>query len=154
RLGLTSVEVEWNGPEASRVNASTRTVAGEEIAAAAAQALQDWLAAHGTRSETHLAAAPRDIEAPQGPLRLQVRALGHAPVRTRMTVWVEVWVGERFVRVVPVTFGVETWGDGIAAIAAEPAIRNAVRARHAAAGDAPPRPTDMKPLPGVVHGQW
>lgn len=154
RLGLTPIEVEWNGPETSRVSASTRTVAGEEIAAAAAQALQDWLAAHGTRGETHLAVAPRDIEAPQGPLRLHVRALGHAVVRTRVTVWVEVWVGERFARVVPVTFGIETWGDGIVAMVAEPAMKDAVRTRRAAAAGAPPRPQEMKPLPAVVRGQW
>ncbi|MDB5752117.1 MAG: putative flagellar protein FlgA precursor, partial [Ramlibacter sp.] len=115
RLGLEQQQVEWRGPVASRVSSFTRLVAGEDIAAAAAAAVHQWLGSRSPRSEASLAGTPRDVEAVQGELRLQPRALGQAALRRRLTVWVEVWAGERFVRVVPVTFAVAAWGEGLSA---------------------------------------
>lgn len=178
RLGVVAEEVEWRGASASRVSAYTQSVDGEQIAETASRALGQWLAARSVRNETHFAVTPRTIEVARGDLRLQPRALGQARVRSRMTVWVDVWVDDRFVRVVPVVFGVEAWGDAVTAIAplqagilleagaterrqvdlaasgASAVPAGAVRTRRAVAAGEVVRAHDVEPLPAVVRGQW
>lgn len=178
RLGVAPEQIEWRGVPASRVTASTQSVDGEQIAAAASRALGQWLAERSARSEAQLAIAPRSIEVARGELRLQPRALGQGRMHSRMTVWVDVWVADRFVRVVPVTFAVEAWGDAVTAIAplqagavleagtterrsvdlaasdAAPVPAGVVRTRRAVAAGEIVRAHDVEPLPAVVRGQW
>lgn len=111
----------WSGPEGTRVVTASRTVAGEAIADAARDALRQWLAGRSDRSDVQVAWVPRDIEAPEGALRLQPRPLGGAPVRSRMVVWVDVWASDRFVRTVAVPFAVNAWRDAASAAVDLPA---------------------------------
>ena len=110
RLGLPAV-ITWEGPAQSRVLADSRTVAGEEIAGVADEALRQWLAARSESSEVQLAWTPRGVDAPEGAVRLQPRPLGHSVLRSRMVVWVNIWAAERFVRTVPVSFAVNAWRE-------------------------------------------
>lgn len=179
RLGRAAEQAEWRGSPASRVSLHTRTLDGEEVGAAASQALGAWLAARSDRSEVHMTVAPRDIAVPQGPSRLQVRVPGRSRPRSRMTMWVEVWVAERFIRLVPVTFAVEAWADSWVTAVALPAgallppaaaqrreidltsdaptllpAAGALRVRQSMASGDPLRPQDLEPVPAVVRGQW
>lgn len=110
RLGLPAT-LTWEGPAQARVMAGSRTVAGDDIAAAAGQALRQWLAERSESSDVQLAWVPRDVEAPEGAVRLQARPLGQSALRSRMVVWVDVWSADRFVRSVPVSFAVNAWRD-------------------------------------------
>ena len=114
RLRLPAV-ITWDGPAQSRVLAESRTVAGKDVAAAADEALRQWLAARSERSEVQLAWTPRGVDAPEGPVRLQPRPLGQSVLRSRMVVWVDVWAAERFVRTVPVSFAVNAWREAATA---------------------------------------
>lgn len=111
RSGLAEESVHWSGPPAAQVVAAARLVSGDEIAAAAESALRDWLAGQPGRSEIALLNPPRDVTAPDGALRLQPRSLAHVGLHARMLVWVEIWAGDRFVRVVPVSFRVSAWRE-------------------------------------------
>jgi len=111
----------WTGPDRTRVLTASRTVGGDAIASVAAEALRQWLAGRSDRSEAQLAWVPRDVEAPEGDVRLQPRPLAHASVRSRMVVWVDVWTADRFVRTVPVSFAVNAWRDAATAAADLPA---------------------------------
>lgn len=179
RPGLAQARLEWKGAQASRVTSAIRTVSAEAIAEAAAVALRDWLGQRSQRSEVQIANWPRDVEAPPGHLGLRPRALGEAALRGRMTVWVEVWVAERFIRVVPVTFAVSAWGPGLAARARleqgapldgsvlayrevslpehgipPPQLAVPARLRRPVAAQAVLQARDVEPVPAVVRGQW
>jgi flagella basal body P-ring formation protein FlgA len=180
RTGLAASTLQWSGPQAAQVIAAAQRVGGDEIAAAAESALRDWLATQSGRSEVELLDAPRDVAAPDGPLRLQPRSLAHMGLHTRMLVWVEIWAGERFVRVVPVAFRVSAWRE--LATAARPisagmplgagavelqevdvAARGTglagvgtpgLRSRHALQVGALLRVRDVEAMPAVQRGHW
>lgn len=139
----TPAVLAWTGPEQARVAADSRTVPGDDIAAAAGDALREWLAGRSERSDVQLAWSPRDVEAPASEVRLQVRPLGGAPVRSRMVVWVDVFAANRFVRSVPVSFAVQAWRD--VAVAAQPLTAGAPL--HA--GRMAERPVDVAALDGA-----
>lgn len=120
RLGVAAEQVTWEGPAATRIVSPSRTVPGEAFAAAARQGLEQWLAARSLRSELELVSVPRDLQAGPGDLQLRMRDPGHATLRPRMTVWIEAWVGGRFARVVPVTFGISASGGSPLALDASP----------------------------------
>lgn len=181
RLAAPAV-LAWTGPQQARVATESRTVPGEEIAAAAGDALREWLAARSERGDVQLSWSPRDVEAPASDVRLQVRPLGGAPVRSRMVVWVDVWAADRFVRSVPVSFGVQAWRD--VAVAAQPLAAGAplpggrvvsrpvdvatldgaqlagpapgesLQVRRNVAAGAPLRVQDLGAAPLVQRGQW
>lgn len=97
QLGLPPERIEWRGPSAARITAGSQLLRGEAIVAAAREALP---------AAGDLQAVPRDLELPDGQLRLQPRPFG--PLRQRTTVWVDVRVDERLMRSVPVAFQVES----------------------------------------------
>lgn len=181
RLRLPAV-LSWSGPEQVRVVAGSRIVSGDQVAAAAGDTLRAWLAARSDRSDVQLAWSPRDVEAPAaGHVRLQPRPLAQSPLRSRMVVWVDVWVADRFVRTVPVSFAVQAWRDAPVAAAplqagaplvpeqlarrpvdvaaldgaplAQPGGEPARVRRNVAAGEAL-RARDVAAAPAVARGQW
>jgi flagellar basal body P-ring formation protein FlgA len=105
-VALAPEEVDWRGAAVVRVARVTRQVGGEEIAAAASEALQSWLAAQGVAADLQARPMPRDLAAPASEVRLQVRPLEHMPLRERMVVWVDLWSEGTFLRAVPVAFAV------------------------------------------------
>jgi flagellar basal body P-ring formation protein FlgA len=183
RLRVAPEQVRWSGPESAQVIARSRAVAGEEIAVAAGDALRHWLAARSDRNEVQLHVLPRDIEAPEGEVRLATRPLANSRLRKRMLVWVDVWVSDRFVRTVPVSFDVSAWREAAEAIApleagaALPMGALSIREVDVAAEDGPPamvetlgreafrtrralqpgelvKARDVEGLPAVLRGQW
>ncbi len=145
--GVPDGELEWLGVEATRVLRVARQLRGEEIAAAATQALRDWLAAQGLHADVQPRQLPRDIDAPAGELRLQARPLALAQPRSRMLVWVDVFSDERFVRTVPVALDL---GGGLAPLhgPAAPAAAGA----PLQPGLAVPAAGNVPPL--VARGEW
>lgn len=106
KTGLADEGLRWTGPASMSLAAAVRRLGGEEIAGAAEAELRHWLDARAQGSDLQLQALPRDLEVPEGELRLRPRPLDGMALRTRMLVWVDVWVSERHVRAVAVPFQV------------------------------------------------
>lgn len=106
RAAIREDEVAWDGPEESVVRAAVREVSGDAIADAARARLREVLARFG-ELELTLAEPPRSVSIPAGAVALRARTApqGPAPAR-RQSVWVDVFVDDRFARTVPVTFEV------------------------------------------------
>ncbi|RYY97468.1 MAG: flagellar basal body P-ring formation protein FlgA [Comamonadaceae bacterium] len=179
RAGMAADQLEWHGAAETRVVSSTQTVGAEQITAAAEAALRAWLSTRAARSDVQLATTVRDVEALQGELRLQARDPGAVQLRSRMTVWVDVWASSRFVRAIPVTFAVAAWGerpllvgalragaplaDGtvafaevdLTAVAGAPlASVDGLRARRALPAGEMLRKGNVEPVPAVARGTW
>jgi flagella basal body P-ring formation protein FlgA len=107
KTGLASETLQWTGPAVTQLVAAARRVSGEEIAAAAEVALRGWLNARVGGGEVQLRVPPRDLDVPDGELELRARVLDRAALHSRMLVWLEVWVDQRFIRAVAVPFQVE-----------------------------------------------
>ncbi len=120
RVGVASGAIAWSGAESVVVSAAQREVPAAELADTARRALAEWLAARATRYEIS-AAEVRPIAVPVGKLRLAARPLAATDTpRSRMQVWVEVWVEEQFIRVVPVSFAVDAHAVALVASADTP----------------------------------
>jgi flagella basal body P-ring formation protein FlgA len=182
RVHVLQRHIVWDGPDQSRITASTRRISGEEIAAVAGSAIRDWLEAQSDRHEIRIQRMPRDLDVPEGALRLQPRSLAGSQLRKRMVVWVDVWAADRFVRTVPVAFGVTAWAEAEAASARidagaplaagsvrrhevdlaahsgaraiDPPMEGGRRARHTVREGEVLRPSDTERSPEVVRGQW
>jgi len=99
----------WTGATETSIEIATQELAGEVVMQAAQSALTQWLAQRSVRSEVQ-ASPIRDLTLPAGAPVLHVRPMpsGGQPQR-RMLVWVDVWVGEHFVRTLAVRFEVNAW---------------------------------------------
>lgn len=134
RLGLAADQVAWSGPESSFVRLTTSEVPGESIADAARKELLAALSRSGLRAQVELTQSPRDVRVPGGRLDFRVRAAagwrsaaasaatdpvvassGAALFAKRQSVWVDLWVDDRFVRTVPVGFEVSVFAPGYVA---------------------------------------
>lgn len=137
----------WRGPAETRVARASREVRGEELAAAAAEALRAALAMRGVAADVHVPHLPRDVRVPAGAVRLEARARDQAPLGPRMLVWVDIWVGEALLRTVPVAL-TAAWN--------EPPLYSAIRLHAAAASDSARRNGGLAPGDGrlVQRGEW
>lgn len=111
RARLAETQVHWSGAGTVRVTGASRSLAGDDIAAAAADHLRAWLATQAGHSAIELERLPRDIDVPDATVRLHARPLARAQLRKRMLVWVDVWAAQRYVRTVPVAFSVSAWRE-------------------------------------------
>lgn len=181
RAGLEPTSLRWSGPESVDIAGGGRLVSGDEIAATAEASLREWLLAQAAGAQVELQGTPRDVLVPPGPLRLSARPLQGATLRSRMLVWVEVRVADRFVRLAAVPFRVAAWREGLAVarpltagasisqddvavrpidVAAEPAgvvvgtPAAGLRTRRNLSPGAALRTGDLEPAPAVQRGQW
>lgn len=136
RSGIDPAHLAWAGTDETRVERASQSLAGERIAEAAAGAWRAWLAQRGTPAAVLVRRPPRDVELPVGELRLDVRIPEPAVPRPHVHAWVDVSVGGRLARSVPVLLELE----GVATVAT----------RLPAAGA---RRTDALPI-AVSRGDW
>ena len=102
---LDHTEIAWRGADRVELSVSAATVSGRAIAAAAAGAMQAWLAARGEEGKPQLQGEPRDVDISAGrPVDLVPRALPTGALGPRLVVWIDVLAGGRFARLVPVVF--------------------------------------------------
>lgn len=134
-IGLAPGLLEWTGPAQARVVRVARRLRGDEIAEAGALAARQWLAAQGQAGEARVRIPVRDVDIPEGDVRLQPRPIEHPPLRNRLLVWVDVWLGEQFVRAVAVALDVQ----------AQPLQQ---------AGGAAPLLAPAPGMAGVQRGEW
>ncbi|MBC5785092.1 hypothetical protein H8N03_19250 [Ramlibacter sp. USB13] len=87
--------LDWSGAHEARVVRATPRVKGEEIARAAVEAARG--------GHVLVGGTPRDVDVPEGRVRLEVRGLEQGASAGRMLVWVDVWTEGAFVRTVPVS---------------------------------------------------
>lgn len=106
-LGVAPALLQWAGSPQARVVRVARRLRGDEIADAGILAVRRWLAAQGQSGEARVRIPVRDIDIPEGDVRLQPRPIEHPPLRNRLLVWVDVWLGDQFVRAVAVPLEVE-----------------------------------------------
>ncbi|AXV76796.1 flagella basal body P-ring formation protein FlgA [Ralstonia solanacearum] len=113
RTGIDPQTIKWSGAEAVDIYLATHELSGEQLATAAKASLQDWLSARSTRSSVELSRVPHDLVVPAGEVKVQVRPISNAALLTRhMSVWVDVWVDDCFIRTVPVSFDVRAYEQG------------------------------------------
>lgn len=134
-LGVEPDQLKWSGSPQARVVRVARRLRGDEIADAGMAAVRQWLAEQGQAGEARVRFPVRDMDIPEGDVRLQPRPIEHAPLRNRLLVWVDVWLGEQFVRAVAVPLEVE-------AVKANPAK-----------GSEPLLAAEMGAM-GVQRGEW
>ncbi|MET3448233.1 flagella basal body P-ring formation protein FlgA [Ralstonia sp. 1138] len=116
RAGIDPRRIAWSGAEGVDITLSTRELGGEALASAAAASLRNWLATRSTRSSIELSRTPGNLIVPAGKVKLQVRPIPNAALLAkRMSVWVDVWVDDRFIRTVPVSFEVSAYERGYVA---------------------------------------
>lgn len=157
QAGLAPHQIQWTGPEASRVVAEARSLDGAKLAAVAEAGLREWLARRGADAEVQVRGVPAALQVPPGPLRLQARRMASAPPRPRMLVWVDVWAGERFVRTVPVGFALQLREIGSALLRQAPdahADAAAFMRDLPPAASLPSTASRHAPPPDVTRGQW
>jgi len=116
RTGLGAGRVAWSGPARSEIRLAVQRLAGEAVAARAAEAVRAQLASRGLRAEIASAAAPPELRLPAGPIALEVRPLPpEAALQRRLSVWVDVLVAGRFARTVQVPVELAVYGPGVVA---------------------------------------
>jgi flagellar basal body P-ring formation protein FlgA len=116
RTGVESSQIVWTGPSTTVVRRAMREISGQAVARAAEERLRAALASDQRRLVLHVRQIPRALAAPAGPLRLEARPVPPTEVvPRRLTVWVDVWVDDRFVRTVPVGFDVGVFGPAYVA---------------------------------------
>jgi flagella basal body P-ring formation protein FlgA len=112
QAGLAPERIVWQGAERGRLRSAAQTLPGARIERTAYVALQQWLGQHSSRFDIDRSGLQHDIAMPAGKLELKARALPQGTRPTaRMVVWVDAWVNGRFLRAVPVSFGVTAYGE-------------------------------------------
>jgi len=110
RAGVDPAQVEWTGASASEIHVRARELAGEIVAAAALDAARAALSRGGKRAEVAVSGSPRAVPVPPGRIALEVRPIPErAVIARRLSVWVDVSAGGRFVRTVPVSLDVKVF---------------------------------------------
>lgn len=116
RTGLDARQIQWEGAAVTELHRASAEIAGMQLTAVASESLRAWLDGNSTRAEVIPATVQRDIVVPFGQSMLKARPVAAGTQLTsRMVVWVDVWVEDRFVRTVPVGFGVTAWGPAYVA---------------------------------------
>jgi len=159
RAQLDPAQIAWRGADTVVVSPAVQEAAPEALIAEARRALAAWITPRATRFELSPAEV-RALRLPAGKLTLKARPIAPTDTaRSRMQVWVEVWVDEQFIRVVPVAFMVEAHGMALvasadaqtgASIRAEP---QEVPLARMPALPVPPQPQALRARTPVKAGQ-
>lgn len=107
--GSNQPNLRWYGAGQVEIGSAQQKVSGSHIADTAKKALQEWLTGRAERSEISELADTRDAMVAPGKLRVIARAPTDDMPHRRMLVWVDIWVDDAFVRVVPVSFAVQAY---------------------------------------------
>ncbi len=118
QAGVSPQQVVWKGVTQTHIAMANQEVSGESIVNVAQSALQDWLAPRSQRAQVQVLSTPADLLLPTGELSLRVRPLDQTQPRKHMLVWVDAYVGQRFIRTVAVNFEVSAYAQ--AAVATRP----------------------------------
>ena len=125
RLGIEAALIAWAGPDTTKVMPLTETVTGERIAAVAAAQLRTMLIDSGLRGTVDLLQTPPDLSVPAGKVELKPRAQANLQaagaslgplLAKRQSVWVDIWVDDRFVRTAPVSLEVTAYAPAYVAL--------------------------------------
>jgi flagella basal body P-ring formation protein FlgA len=108
QAGIAPDALAWSGAQETRVRRAAPQLKGEEIARVAVEAVRARIGTAGVTTEP--LGLPRDLDVPEGKLRLEVRGAEPGPSPHRMLVWVDIWSERGFVRSVPVRLQVATAG--------------------------------------------
>jgi len=137
RVGIDSDQISWVGSRVCRISLATQDVVGNTLAECAQEQLKAHLAKQGLRGEICLTRVPENLRVPIGSLELRARdaalvtnlsrrgeardRMGGPSLAKRQSVWVEIWVDDRFVRTVPVHFEITVFAPAYVATRRLPA---------------------------------
>lgn len=110
QMGVAPARIVWDGSETVDVTAQGQTILVGDFSALAREALTAWL--KKTAGNVSVAETPvkQELIVPRGPVDYRIRPFPENAVAARkMTVWVEIWSGESFVKAVPVGFEVSVF---------------------------------------------
>lgn len=108
--GFQQRTIHWSGAMEVQVLAAAQVLSSKRVSAVAEAALKQWLDARSTKAHVEPLSRVPDQALASGELTLRARPLPPqgAPAR-RMSVWVDVFANDRFVKAIPVSFAVEAW---------------------------------------------
>jgi flagella basal body P-ring formation protein FlgA len=121
RLGIPADQIGWEGDPFIQISVVTNEINGNTIANFAEAALKDWLMQRSENVRLQVVGVPRDFSLPVGPLKLQTRTFADMEPRKRMSVWVDVYVADIFIRTVSISFEVNAWVQAAVVRQAAPA---------------------------------
>lgn len=100
----------WSGATGIRIESASQQLAGAVLIDAGRTLLVRHLSGQGARTNVQPLSAVRDLTLPAGTPTLRVRPIAEAVAPSRrMVVWIDVWVNDRFIRTVPVSYEVSAW---------------------------------------------
>ena len=113
RMGMGRDQVLWSGSEEIRVRSLAQEIPATRLEQIAETALREWLASRTSRYSVQARALPGDLKLPAGEIQVKARPIaGNAEPAARMVVWLDLQVGGRFVRALPVSFAVDAYREG------------------------------------------
>lgn len=111
KAGLNADQISWSGGSVIEISVAANELYGNRVASFAEAALQDWLLQRSDSVQLQLVSPPRDYSLPVGAVTFRTRPFTEMQPRKRMSVWVDVYVADVFVRSVPVGFEVSAWAQ-------------------------------------------
>ena len=109
QTGLKDSQLEWKGADTIEVTWMKSTLSASKIMQVATDELRRWLLERSESMELQVMTGVADLVVPGNDIQLRVRPVNQTAPRERMVVWVEVFSGERFFKVLPITFKVAAW---------------------------------------------
>lgn len=107
RLPDLARQLQWDGANQVLVRAPAQELSPELIGRAAQSHLQSWLVQRSDRAEIRLLRLPKSLQVAEGEVEIKPHPFSQSmTLQKRMTVWLEVWMDQRFVRLLPVEFEV------------------------------------------------
>ncbi len=170
RLGLHGHDLEWSGSQVCTIRIASQYLSGNRITECAQLELNKSLEKAGVHSEaTPVRPAPM-LQVPRGEVTLRVRPIVLSSIAQpsnsrpseeatwvvprQQTIWVEIWVDGRFVRLASVGFDVKTFVKALVARrslrAGEPLGADNVSVQDVEAADSAPLPVQAL-LPARVE---
>ncbi|EJL72200.1 flagella basal body P-ring formation protein FlgA [Variovorax sp. CF313] len=136
----------WSGAGETLIETAAQDLAGETVVDAARSALLKWLQLRSLHADVQSVSTVRDLVLPAGQPVLRVRPIAdQAQPARRMLVWVDAWVGDRFVRTTAVAFEVNAWAQ--ATVATSPMTAGAQVDGVVLRGATETREVDLTALP-------
>ncbi|MBC3875067.1 flagellar basal body P-ring formation chaperone FlgA [Undibacterium flavidum] len=100
-------QLQWRGAHQVTVSVPVQELSSTLIGQTAQSHLRTWLTQQSDRAEMKLVRVPKSLQVPEGEVEIKPHPFSQSmTLQKRMTVWLEVWTNQRFVRLVPVEFEV------------------------------------------------
>ncbi len=114
-------QLNWSGSSQVVVSCLAQELQPDRIVSVGENYLREWLSTRSERAEVRLIRAPKGLFVPPGDIEFKLHPYAqNTQLHKRMTVWVELWSSQRFIRLVPVDFEVSAYKHALAMVETVP----------------------------------